>query len=1143
MLRKGYVFLSVGILLSAAALLCLSLPTAVDQTRLANSQSSLLAAQQADTSLAAARVAANFGQLPLRFEANEGQVDPRASFLARGRGYSVLLENDGLTMILEAPPSATLQKGWTPPVERRRQALRRSAERAALQMRFVGANSAPVMEGVERQETRTNYLLGNDPLRWHTNVPSYGRVQYSQIYPGVDLVYYGQQQRLEYDFVVAPGRDPGNIRMRFSGAEDQRVDQDGALVLTVKGREVRQMAPKAYQEIAGERRPVEARYVLQANDREVRFALGAYDPARPLTIDPAIVYSTYFGGTGDESARAIAVDGTGNVFLTGFTTSPGLATAGVFQNTYNGAAEVGYVMKLNSTATLVTYFTYLGGALNTDFDEGDAIAVDAGGNAYVGGLTGSADFPVTAGAAQFVYGGSAFNNGFLCKLNSTGSALTYATFMGGNGPQGDGVNSLVVDGAGAVYATGFTTSANLPVTAGVLQTVYGGTTGGNTGDAFVVKLAINGTSFTYLTYLGGASDEVGFAIQIDASGNAYLAGDTQTTNFVTTAGVIQPAYGGGTFDGFVAEVNPAATALVFYTYFGGPGNDHIFGMARSAAGNLYLTGATTSTMGFPSTAGAAQPAFAGGTAGGFGDAYVAELNSSASSAVYFTYLGGTLDDAGSDIKVDSTGFAYVAGFTKSTNFPVTPTANQGANGGGQDAFIAKLRPGGTQVVYASYHGGAGTENVTRMVIDANGAAYFTGDTNSNPFPTTAGVVQTAFGGGTSDTFVAKLDLSAATSDFVPASLVFASQATNTSSAAQNITYTNIGNATLNVASITTTGDFSRTTTCGATILAGANCTISVTFTPTATGMRVGSVIVTDSATGSPHTLGLTGTGVAPAVVLSSANVVFGNQNVGSTSAAMPVTLTNSGTSPLNITGFAISGGNAGDFGQTNNCGTPPVALPAGMSCTINFTFTPSGAGARATTFTITDDAPSPGSTQAVALSGTGVAPVGGDFSITTNSNTVTILVGGTATFSLSLNPIGNFTGTVTLTCTGAPALTNCAVPPPVTLNGVNSSSAAVVFTTTGRSSAPPAPGGRRMPPAFFLLLAAGIAALAALFAPVPARLRLRYLAPAIAVLALTVFGAACVTGSRGTQPGTYPLVVNGTSGGLSHNINLTVIVK
>jgi hypothetical protein len=1139
--RKGYVFLSLGILVSAAVLLCLSMPSAFDQSRLAKSQPSLLAAQQADTSLAAARVAANFGQLPLRFEANQGQVDRRASFLARGRGYSVLLENDGLTMILDAPPSAAQQKGRTSAFDRRREALRRSAERAALEMRFVGANSAPVMEGAERQETRTNYLLGNDPQRWHTNVPSYGRVQYSQIYPGVDLVYYGQQQRLEYDFVVAPGRDPGNIRMRFSGAQEQRVDQDGALVLTVKGREVRQMAPKAYQEIAGQRRPVEARYVIRASDGEVRFALGAYDPARPLTIDPAIVYSTYFGGTGDESARAIAVDGTGNVYLTGFTTSAGLGTAGAFQSTVNASIQNAFVMKLNATATAVTYFTYLGGTI---FDEGDAIAVDAGGNAYVGGLTGSADFPVTAGAAQFVYGGSAFNNGYLCKLNATGTALTYATFMGGNGLQGDGVNSLFVDGAGAVYATGFTTSANLPVTAGVLQTVYGGSTGGNTGDAFVVKLAANGTSFTYLTYLGGASDEVGFAIQVDGSGNAYVAGDTQTNNFPTTAGVIQTAYGGGTFDGFIAEVNPAATALVFYTYFGGPGDDHIFGMSRSAAGNLYLTGATTSTMGFPSTAGAAQPAFAGGTAGGFGDAFVAELNSSATSAVYFTYLGGTLDDAGSDIKVDATGFAYVAGFTTSTNFPfIPPTAFQTANGGGQDAFIAKLRPGGTQVVYASYHGGAGTENVTRMVIDASGAAYFTGDTNSNPFPTTAGVVQTVFGGGTIDTFVAKFDLSAATSDFVPTSLVFASQATNTSSAAQNITYTNIGNATLNVASITTTGDFSRTTTCGATILAGANCTISVTFTPTATGMLVGSVIVNDSATGSPHTLGLTGTGVAPAVVLSSTNVVFGNQNVGSTSAAMPVTLTNNGTSPLNITGFAISGGNAGDFGQTNTCGTPPVALPAGMSCTINFTFSPSAANNRASTFTVTDDAPAPGSTQAVALSGTGVAPAGGDFTITTNSNLVTILVGGTATFSLSLNPIGNFTGTVTLTCTGAPALTTCAVPPPVTLNGFNSSSAAVVFTTTGRSSTPPAPGGRRMPPAFFLLLAAGIAALAALFAPLPTRLRLRYLAPALAILALTVFGAACVTGSKGTQPGTYPLVVNGTSGALSHSINLTVIVR
>lgn len=866
MQNSGALTANFGMLMASAVSLLLLQGSSLSQL-----ERSRAASPEQTATAARAQIAGEWSSLPLRFEKNVGQTDRRVQYVARGGAHDIFLSGTEAFFVLNGSRTAK-PAAWRSSLERVREARQRAAERVTLRMEIAGANPASEAQPLEALETRSNYLIGSDPAQWHTGIVNYAKVRYPDVYPGVDLIYYGRKKQFEYDFVVAPGRDPARIRLRFTGADAVEVNGEGELVLRAGGKELRQQRPVAYQLKGGERQLVEARYEVQG--KEVGFALGACDSSRPLTIDPSLLWSTYFGGSGDETGFAIAVGPGGSVFVTGVSSSANLpTTAGVVQPAKNGAIEDAFILKLNANGTTVLFCTYLGG---TDYDEGDAIIVDAAGNFYVAGITVSANFPGTAGHAQPAYNGlPTTGNGFIAKLNNTGTALTFATYLGGGGP--DGINDIALDAANNIYVTGFTLSGSpgsnpaFPTTAGVWQSAFGGTTGGHTGDAFVTKLAANGNSFLYSTYLGGAKDDEGWGIKVDAAGNAYVAGETESANFPTTLGTVQPAMPvkqpDRLYSGWIAEINPAATALVYSTYLGGNRNDHIFGLARVAAsGNVYVTGTTTSTN-LPTTAGALQPAYGGPNPGSFGDAFVAALNPAGTSFVYLTYLGGSGDDAGAQIRVDSSEFAYVAGFTSSMNFPVSATASQTVLRGADNLFVAKIRPGGTLIVHASYLGGTGTDLGFAGAIAFNVAApqsiYFTGSTTGNGFTTTAGVVQTVYGGGATDAFVARYDLRAPTADFMPASLSFAAQTVGTMSAAMPITYKNIGNATMTINAIAIGGDFTQANTCGAlpgNLAAGASCTINVTFKPTAVGIRLGTLTVTDTAPGSPHLVALMGTG-------------------------------------------------------------------------------------------------------------------------------------------------------------------------------------------------------------------------------------------------------------------------------------------
>jgi beta-propeller repeat-containing protein len=670
-----------------------------------------------------------YGRLPMSFEANQGQTDPSVQFLSNGRGYTLFLTPTQAVMTLRR----TQRSNDTNPLPGLRTGEKKDLESATtLRMALVDGNPAPRVEGIGELPGKSNYLIGKDPNKWHTNVATYAKVKYRDIYPGVDLVYYGSQQQLEYDFIVSAGADPAKIALDIQGANGLELDADGGLVMRTALGDIHQRKPRAYQELRDGRREINAGYVL-ANSRTVGFQLDAYDKNLPLIIDPVLIYSTYLGGGGDDRAFGISVDATGNVYVTGDTLSTNFpTTVGSFQSAGAGGA---FVTKIDPGGSTLIYSTYLGGI------SGTGIAVDANGNAYLTGATGS-NFPTTVGAFQTTSGGG--SDAFAVKLDPGGSALVYSTYLGGSGfEQGQGI---AVDSAGNAYVTGYTLSTNFPTTVGAFQTTSGGGF-----DAYAVKIDPSGSALVYSTYLGGSGRDQGSSIAVDANGDAYVAGFTGSTNFATTVGAFQTTKGAFN-DAFVTKLNLSGS-LIYATYLGGGGFDEGWGIAVDVGGNAYVTGITDSTN-FPTIIGAGQTTYGGG-----GDAFVTKLNPRGSALVYSTYLGGSaLDysDMGLGIAVDSTGNTYVTGRAGS-NFPTTAGAFQAMHGGTWDAFVAKLDSSGSVLVYSSYLGGNGIDSGQDIAVDANGDVYVTGYTVSTDFPTNGEAFQTTYGGGLNgDAFVAKI---------------------------------------------------------------------------------------------------------------------------------------------------------------------------------------------------------------------------------------------------------------------------------------------------------------------------------------------------------------------------------------------------
>jgi uncharacterized repeat protein (TIGR01451 family) len=617
-------------------------------------------------------------KMPLRFEENAGQVkEAGVRFVARGRGYRLSL----------GAREAVFDLGET-------------AGAAALRLRLAGGAEHPVLAGIDPLPAKSNYLLGRDPRGWHAGVASFAGVRYAGVYPGTDLVFSGDERQVEQSFYLAAGAEPQRIRLVWEGAASAEVGKEGELTLRTPGRELTASRPVAYQVVDGERRTVECRYDVRAGQPgapEVGFALGGYDRRLPLVIDPVFGSGMLLGGGATDVAHAIGVDADGNIYIAGSTSSTefiGTISPGGVQSSNAGDFD-GFVVKIDPTGTTLLYSTYFGGA---GLDEIEGIAVDAAGNAYLTGYTLSSDFPVTTGALQGTSGGD--RDAFVAKLGPTGATLLYSTYLGGTGTDfGDGI---AIDATGNAYVTGSTGSTDFPgVTAGSLQPANAG----GPSDAYVTAIDATGSAIVYSTYLGGDEEDQAYSIALDPAGGAVIAGATCSETFPVTAGVIEPESPGVScedflYDGFVARLSPAGTALVYATFLGGEDNDVARSVAVDAAGGAYVTGYTRSTAFTGVTAGSFQPGHADGYA-----AFLTRLGAAGDAAGYSTFLGGD-GSFGYAVAVDAAANAYVTGVTRDGYPIVNATTLMPFHSGNpdDDGFVTKIDAAGA-VRYSTYSGG------------------------------------------------------------------------------------------------------------------------------------------------------------------------------------------------------------------------------------------------------------------------------------------------------------------------------------------------------------------------------------------------------------------------------------------------------
>lgn len=665
-----------------------------------------------------------YGQVPLAFEANQGQTDTRADFISRGRGYTLFLKPTEVALSLPASENAEKVPGRhiLPAFRKQEHAI---AKQTMLGMRLAGSNPHAGKSIVEELPGKANYILGNDPAKWLANIPTYAKVGYRNVYPGVDLVYYGKGSELEYDFVVAPAADPKVIRLTFAGTDKLALDSQGNLLLHMRGGTMLQLhKPLVYQEKEGRREEVAGAFLVEG--RQVRFGLGDYDTTRPVVIDPVFVFSTHLGGSRSSSGQGIAVDPQGNIYVTGDTNSADFPTAGKALQPHITSTTSVFVTKLSPDGSKILYSTFIGGSAD---DVGYGIAVDSSGSAYVTGDTSSTNFPLEK-ASQKTPGG--LFDAFVFKLSPDGSKLLYSTYIGGS--QGDRGDAIAVDGSGNAYITGYTYSTDFPI----LHPIQNAFTDGNV-HCFVTKLDAGG-ALAYSTYLGGGDDRPDQAtgIAVDSGGNAYVTGYTNSVKFPDVNQVQKFV---GPTDVFVTKINPAGTAFVYSTHVGGNADDEGMAIAVDASGSAYVTGETES-VDFPTTPGAystkCNPVPTPGRMRFLcvgGDVFVIKLSSDGSKLVYSTFVNGKGFEVGRGIAVDSTGAVYVTGLTTSQDFPSVNSLQPAFGGGDFDAFVFKLSPDGSSLVYSSTLGGNQNDGGYGVATDSKGNAYVTGYTYSTDFPT------------------------------------------------------------------------------------------------------------------------------------------------------------------------------------------------------------------------------------------------------------------------------------------------------------------------------------------------------------------------------------------------------------------------
>ena len=830
-----------------------------------------------------------FVRAPLSFEPNEGQTRADIQYSAYASGYAVQFEGSGIRLVYAAYPNQSLADHlksqfiarWTG------QAADNQAAARTIGIEFVHARSSLRWQGEGALAGRSNYFRGSDPARWHRQIPHYARVGAQGVYPGIDVTFYDTAGKLEYDFDVAAGADPGRIRLRASGASAPHLAGDGALEWNSDRGAMRLEPPVAYQTQGGERHLVAATYTLRG--REVGLSLGAYDRTVPLTIDPVLDFAALVGGGGYGTwPFGMAIDASGNTYISGFTCSenypstPGSAyTRGGANIAFVDACDVAFVTKLSADGSTLVYSTFLGGSL---YNFGSRLAVDAAGEVYVTGGTSSTDFPVTEGAYQTTYqsGSSPYaascvagltpcGDAFVVKLSADGSQLLYSTYIG----QSD-INcatAIAIDSAGAAYVTGGTNSASFPVTASAPQKTF---EGGNTCfglslpclNAFAAKLSADGSQLLYATYMGGSEQTMGQAIAVDASGEAFIGGSTAAANFPTTTGALQAtaAYTyDGQYHGFVTKLSANGSQFLYSTYLGGSGSEYLIDLKLNSAGNAYLTGATTSPN-FPVTAGVYQTTYGGspsflvsptspsGCVANLsvtqpcGDVFVAELNSAGSGLLLSTYLGGQGGDSATSLSLDAAQDIWLTGATSTpcqgscpsgtVYFPTTSNAYYPTLAPtNYEGFLVELNPSAKQLLYSTFVMPTQASTGTAVSAASNGDIYLLGQVlypSAGEPVTTYNAFNADPGGGA---FVMRWSPGGAAPAVLlnPTTLSFASTTVDASTPSQPITLTNVGTGVLNFGLSLEQGinsTFAQSSNCTGTLAANVSCTINVSFAPT-----------------------------------------------------------------------------------------------------------------------------------------------------------------------------------------------------------------------------------------------------------------------------------------------------------------------
>jgi hypothetical protein len=711
---------------------------------------------------ASAQTAAPFGNLPLYFEANSAAV-----FLANGCDAQFSVSPTGAQLVLQ-----------------------KSGATRAVQMQFIGTNPQAQICGDGGLPGKINYLIGGDPAQWRSGVPTFAKVRVEGIYPGINLVYYGNQRQLEYDFAIAAGANPDSIAIHFDGAEKISVNAQGGLVLKLGGGEILQPKPLIYQTVGGARREISGGYkILDAHS--VAFNVGKYDRALPLVIDPVLGYSTYFGGTLADTAWAVAINtNDGSVYVAGQTLSKlamkknlefsntntfqkdsVFSTPGAIQEDFGGGKLIGdgFVAKFDATGTNLIYLTYLGGT-NDDFVS--SVAVDAAGNAFVTGFTDSPDFPVSTNALypnisgvknkrNKAYPGDAF----VAELDSGGSNLLYSTYLGGS--QLESGNGIAIDSADNAYVTGVTGSPDFPVTTNAVQNHLAGTN-----NIFIAEIGAGGSPLIFATYLGGTNFDAGESIAVDTNGYIYVAGFTSSTNFPTTTNAFTTVLNGGllkkggknyfAYDAFVAKLAPSGVGLVYSTFLGSTNNDVAYRIACDAAGYAYVTGYSDSPD-FPNTVTNVPGLFAHGestkSSASDIDAFLTKFDPNG-AMVYSALFGGKGDDYGYGVALDASNDVFVVGATTSKDFPTNNAASafRIKNSGGSDVFVTAFSTSPTNItalLYSGYLVGKGNDFGYNIAVDpATGNAYIVGETDSKDFALTNAFQP--FRNGKSDAFLTKI---------------------------------------------------------------------------------------------------------------------------------------------------------------------------------------------------------------------------------------------------------------------------------------------------------------------------------------------------------------------------------------------------